>query len=53
MSDELGVHVGTRNAGKVFQETKEFVFRYYETALPDQFVSLTMPVRKKDYNHPR
>lgn len=53
MSDELGVHIGGHRAGQVFQDTGEFVFRYHETAPPDRFVSLTMPVRRKDYNHPR
>lgn len=53
MSDELGVQVGGRRAGQVFQDTEEFVFRYHEAALPDQFVSLTMLVRRKDYSHPR
>ena len=40
MSDELGVHVGRRNAGQVFQDTQEFVFRYHETTLPDQLMVL-------------
>lgn len=51
MSDELDVHVNHRPAGKLFRESGEFVFSYSEKANPDAFVSLTMPVRKKDYSH--
>lgn len=53
MSDELTVRVNGKRAGQLFQETQEFVFRYQESAGPGQFVSLTMPVRRKDYNHHR
>ena len=53
MSNELNVCIGGYPAGKLFSETEEFVFRYSETAPPEQFVSLTMPVRRKDYSHPR
>lgn len=53
MSNELNVCIGGYPAGKLFPETEEFVFRYSETAPPEQFVSLTMPVRRKDYSHPR
>jgi len=52
MGNELNVCVEGRPTGNLFQETGELVFRYNEAALPDQFVSLTMPVRRKDYNHP-
>lgn len=52
MSNELNVCVEGLRAGNLFQETEELVFRYSETALPNQFVSLTMPVRRKDYSHP-
>lgn len=53
MSNELRVHIDQHSAGLIFQDTGEFVFRYQETAAPDQFVSLTMPVRRKEYSHPR
>lgn len=53
MSSELNVCVDGQQAGKLFVETKEFVFRYSETALAEQFVSLTMPMRQKDYSHHR
>ena len=52
MGNELNVCVEGRPTGNLFQETDELVFRYNEAALPDQFVSLTMPVRRKDYSHP-
>ncbi|KKK94495.1 hypothetical protein LCGC14_2682270, partial [marine sediment metagenome] len=53
MSTELTVCVEGHLAGKLFLETQDFVFRYSEATPTDQFVSLTMPVRRKDYNHPR
>ncbi|SOB74690.1 serine/threonine-protein kinase HipA [Marinobacter sp. LV10R510-11A] len=53
MSSELNVCVDRQQAGKLFSETKEFIFRYSETSLPEQFVSLTMPIRQKDYSHHR
>lgn len=53
MSDELDVHVHQRPAGKLFRESGEYVFSYSEKARTDAFVSLTMPVRKKDYAHPQ
>lgn len=52
MGNELNVCVEGRPTGNLFQETDELVFRYNEAALPEQFVSLTMPVRRKDYSHP-
>ncbi|SNB54934.1 serine/threonine-protein kinase HipA [Marinobacter sp. es.042] len=53
MSDELDVYVNHRPAGKLFRESGEYVFSYSEKANPNAFVSLTMPVRKKDYSHPQ
>ena len=53
MSDELDVHVHQRPAGRLFRESGEYVFSYSGQARPDAFVSLTMPVRKKDYPHPQ
>lgn len=52
MSNELSICVDGCRAGQLFQDMEEFIFRYHETARPDQFVSLTMPVRRKDYSHP-
>ncbi|MCK0163767.1 type II toxin-antitoxin system HipA family toxin [Marinobacter sp. S6332] len=51
MSNELNVCVENQQAGKLFQEDEEFVFRYSNATPSDQFVSLTMPVRRKDYSH--
>ena len=53
MSDDLDVHVDHKLAGKLFRESGEYVFSYSEKASPGAFVSLTMPVRKKDYSHPQ
>lgn len=53
MSDELDVHVHRRPAGKLFRESGEYVFGYSGEVRTDAFVSLTMPVRKKDYAHPQ
>ncbi|MDO6823329.1 type II toxin-antitoxin system HipA family toxin [Marinobacter sp. 1_MG-2023] len=53
MGNELSVRTGGFPSGKLFQEADDLVFRYSGTASPDQFVSLTMPVRRKDYIHPR
>ncbi len=51
MSSELNVCVESQQTGKLFEEKEEVVFRYDGTVLPDQFVSLTMPVRRRDYIH--
>ncbi len=53
MNDELDVHVGHRPAGTLFREAGEYVFSYSEQTGTGSFVSLTMPVRRKDYNHPQ
>lgn len=53
MSNELDVCVEGRAAGTLLREDQQFVFSYNADASPDQFVSLTMPVRFRDYVHPR
>ena len=53
MSRELSVCVEGRAAGALVREDEQFVFGYDPNASPDQFVSLTMPVRFRDYVHPR
>lgn len=53
MSDELNVHVSSCPAGKLFRESGEYVYRYNDKTPARAFVSLTMPVRKKDYAHPQ
>jgi len=44
----LDVFVHEQLAGTLTREGREYVFTYH-TASPDQFVSLTMPVRQKSY----
>lgn len=53
MSDELEICVEGLSAGALVREAPQFVFSYKPGASPDQFVSLTMPVRFRDYVHPR
>jgi len=53
MANELNVRVNGTQAGTLFQEAGGCIFRYNESALSHQFVSLSMPVRKKDYSHHR
>ena len=53
MSNELDVYVEGRAAGTLVREDQQFVFSYVPGANSDQFVSLTMPVRFRDYVHPR
>lgn len=48
----LKVHVDGHLAGSLFKEGGQQVFRYLSED-PEDFVSLTMPVRKRDYVHPR
>ncbi|MGO3229017.1 MAG: type II toxin-antitoxin system HipA family toxin [Oceanisphaera sp.] len=47
----LSVKVARNAAGELFNEHNEFIFRYDSDAAPQNFVSLTMPVRSKDYSH--
>lgn len=51
MSSELDVCVDGHQTGKLFKETADIVFSYGDSTPPDQFVSLTMPVRRKEYSH--
>ena len=53
MSSELDVNVDGKTTGTLVREEQQFVFSYTPGASPDQFVSLTMPVRFRDYVHPR
>lgn len=47
----LSVKVARNAAGELFNEHNEFIFRYDSDAAQQNFVSLTMPVRSKDYSH--
>ncbi len=51
MADSLHVQVNGKPAGTLFREQERFVFRYSENTINDSFVSLTMPVRVRDYSH--
>ena len=47
----LSVRVAGQAAGELFNEQNEFIFRYDSDAVQQDFVSLTMPVRVRDYSH--
>lgn len=47
----LSVWVAGQAAGELFSEQDKFVFRYTPDATVQSFVSLTMPVRSRDYSH--
>lgn len=47
----LTVSVGAQMAGHLVQEENLYVFRYASDARAHDFVSLTMPVRVRDYTH--
>ncbi|WP_404418483.1 type II toxin-antitoxin system HipA family toxin [Marinospirillum sp.] len=50
-SQVLDVRVAGRPAGQLFREDGQRIF-IYQSEDPADFVSLTMPVRKRDYVHP-
>ncbi|WP_319781843.1 type II toxin-antitoxin system HipA family toxin [Oceanisphaera sp. IT1-181] len=47
----LSVWIAGQAAGELFSEQGEFVFRYEPDIAIQNFVSLTMPVRSRDYSH--
>jgi serine/threonine-protein kinase HipA len=49
VSEALGVCVHNQPVGQLIREQGDYLFRYSSTATPDDFISLTMPVRRKDY----
>ena len=53
MTNPLQVNVGGEPSGVLLQEGSEFLFNYTAQSSPEQFVSLTMPVRAKGYVHPQ
>lgn len=53
MPEILDVSVLKSPAGVLFREGGKTVFRYQSSAEAEQFVSLTMPVRRSDYTHNR
>ena len=50
---ELQVCVNESAVGELYREGSDFIFRYAKGAQPEHFVSLTMPVRVRDYVHNR
>lgn len=53
MNPDLSVWVNGCDSGRLFREEDDCFFRYQSDAAPDSFVSLTMPVRTRDYVHHR
>ncbi|WP_100639396.1 type II toxin-antitoxin system HipA family toxin [Marinobacter salexigens] len=51
MNSELNVCVDGHQTGKLFKETADIVFSYDDNSPPEHFVSLTMPVRRREYSH--
>ena len=48
---ELQVCVNESAVGELYREGGDFIFRYAKGAQSEHFVSLTMPVRMRDYVH--
>jgi serine/threonine-protein kinase HipA len=51
MANALNVFVQNQPVGELFLEGGKTVFRYHSGVNTEQFVSLTMPVRGRDYVH--
>ncbi|MEZ5435357.1 MAG: type II toxin-antitoxin system HipA family toxin [Pseudomonadales bacterium] len=51
MANALNVYVHQRPVGELFLEGGKTVFRYHSSVNAEDFVSLTMPVRGRDYVH--
>ena len=52
MTNQINVQVNQQLSGCLLKEKGEFIFNYAQTQ-PENFVSLTMPVRVKSYTHPK
>lgn len=50
---KLDVQVRGRTVARLYRERDEYVLRYLPDATPDDFVSLTMPVREDPWRWPR
>jgi len=48
MRDSLNILVNKNISGELFYENGEYIFRY-KSQNSDDFISLSMPVRNKDY----
>ena len=53
MAEPLRVTIAGKPTGMLLKENGEFLFNYSDQAPKENFVSLTMPVRAKGYEHPR
>ena len=51
MIEQLVVCVNQNSAGLLIKEDGAFIFNYEPLTAPDDFISLTMPVRAKGYVH--
>ncbi len=49
----LDVHVSARLAAKLYRERDEYILKYLPDTAPEDFVSLTMPVREEAWRWPR
>lgn len=50
---KLDVQVCRRIVGQLYRERDEYVFKYLPDTSPEDFVSLTMPVRQEPWRWPR
>jgi len=51
MVECLEVCVNDNTAGELYREGRDFIFRYEKSAQPEHYITLTMPVRVRDYVH--
>ncbi|WP_205980408.1 HipA N-terminal domain-containing protein, partial [Pseudomonas viridiflava] len=49
----LDVHVSARLVAKLYRERDEYILKYLPDTAPEDFVSLTMPVREEAWRWPR
>lgn len=49
----LDVHVSSRLVAKLYRERDEYVLKYLPGTAPEDFISLTMPVREEAWRWPR
>ncbi len=51
MEDKLHVFANSKEVGQLFKEDQSYILRYQEQACANDFISLTMPVRRQEYTH--
>jgi HipA-like protein len=49
----LDVHASSRRVAKLYRERDEYVLKYLPDTAPEDFISLTMPVREEAWRWPR